>query len=229
LSFKTGLKEQKERVISGLINEGILQSSDVIRAMRQVPREQFIPEDIKDYSYVDRPLPIGHNQTISAIHMVSIMNEQCKLKVGNKVLEIGAGCGYHACTVAEIVAPLNVKKSRWGHVYSIDIIPELVELARKNIEKAEYGGRITVLHGDGGLGLSSEAPFDRIYVTAAAPSVPPPLLDQLEQGGILLIPVGGLHLFQSLLKFEKNLDGKILEYNLGSVAFVPLHGKHGFK
>jgi protein-L-isoaspartate(D-aspartate) O-methyltransferase len=221
--------EQKKRVITSLITQGVLHSQDVIRAIRAIPREEFVPEDVKPYSYMDRPLPIGHGQTISAIHMVSIMNEQCKFKVGHKILEIGTGCGYHACTVAEIVAPSNIERSLWGHVYSIDVVYELVKKARENVKRIGYHDRISIIHGDGSVGLLEEAPFDRIYVTAAAPNTPKPLIDQLKIGGILLIPVGGLHLFQSLLKYEKESDGKINQYNLGSVAFVPLRGKYGFK
>jgi protein-L-isoaspartate(D-aspartate) O-methyltransferase len=229
LPFHSQFDEQKERVITSLMAEGVLHSQDVVRAMRAVPREEFVPEDMKSHSYIDRPLPIGCGQTISAIHMVSIMNEQCKFEVGHKVLEIGAGCGYHACTVAEIVAPSNIDRSLWGHVYTVDVVYELVQIARKNITRTGYHDRISIIHGDGSIGLPEEAPFDRIYVTAAAPNTPKPLLDQLKPGGILLIPVGGLHLFQSLLKYEKKPNGKINECNLGSVAFVPLRGKYGFK
>lgn len=229
MSNKMSLKEQKERTIARLISEGILRSKDVIRALRTVPREEFLPDYLKDHAYVDTPLPIGHSQTISAIHMVGIMNEELKLRVGQKILEVGAGCGYHACTVAEILAPSDVDRKLWGHVYTVDIVTALVEGARKNLEKIGYSDRVTIMQGDGSLGLPSEAPFDGIYVTAAAPNVPPPLLDQLKLGGILLIPIGELHFFQNLFKFEKHLDGKISRRNLGSVAFVPLLGKFGFK
>jgi len=229
LPFNSQFDEQKERVIASLIAEGVLCSQNVIRAMRTVPREEFVPEEVKPHSYIDRPLPIGYGQTISAIHMVSIMNEQCKLEVGQKILEVGSGCGYHACTAAEIVAPSNIDRRFWGHVYSIDVIHELVKIAMENIKRTGYQDRISVIHGDGSIGLPEEAPFDRIYVTAAAPNTPKPLLDQLKPSGILLIPVGGLHLFQSLLKYEKKSDGKITESNLGSVAFVPLRGKYGYR
>ena len=160
--------------------------------------------------------------------MVSIMNEALELEVGHRVLEVGAGSGWHASTIAEIVAPTDTPKEKWGHVYTVEIIPELAELARKNIEKAGYGDRITIICGDGSMGYPEKAPYDRIFVTAAAPDIPKPLIEQLKNGGILVIPVGGIHLYQTLVRIRKR-DGKITEENLGGVAFVPLTGKHGYK
>jgi len=160
--------------------------------------------------------------------MVSIMDEALELEVGHRVLEIGAGSGWHASTIAEIVAPTDTPKEKWGHVYTAEIIPELAEFARKNIEKAGYGDRITIICGDGSMGYPEEAPYDRTLVTAAAPDIPKPLIEQLKNGGILVIPVGGIHLYQTLVRVRKR-DGKITEENLGGVAFVPLTGKHGHR
>jgi len=160
--------------------------------------------------------------------MVSIMDEVLELEVGNKVLEIGAGCGWHAATVAEIVAPSDMPKERWGHVYTVEIVSQLADLARTNIEKAGYSDRITIICGDGSLGYVEMAPYDRILVTAAAPDVPKPLIEQLKNGGVLVLPVGGVYLYQTLLRIRKR-DGKITEENLGGVAFVPLTGRHGYK
>ena len=229
MSERTCIEERKERTIKRLIAEGILRSPSVIRAIRVVPREEFVPPYLRRHAYVDTPLPIGHSQTISAIHMVSMMDEYLELKLGHKVLEVGSGCGYHACTIAEIVAPSTADHKRWGHVYTIEIIPELADLARRNIKKTGYAGRVTVICGDGGLGLPSKAPFDRVLVTASAPDVPRPLIEQLKPGGILIIPVGGLYYFQSLLKVMKRADGRVKRSVLCSVAFVPLTGKFGFK
>lgn len=226
---KAHIEEQKERTIERLIAGNILRSPSVIRALRVVPREEFVPQYLRNHAYVDTPLPIGHSQTISAIHMVGMMNEYLQLEVGHKVLEVGAGCGYHACTVAEIIAPSEVDQKKWGHVYTIEIIPELADLAQENVKKTGYSSRVTVICGDGSLGLPSEAPFDRILVTAAAPDVPRPLVNQLKPSGILIIPVGGLYHFQSLLKITKHAEGKIEREALSSVAFVPLVGKFGFK
>jgi len=160
--------------------------------------------------------------------MVSIMNEALELEVGHRVLEVGAGSGWHASTIAEIVAPTDTPKEKWGHVYTVEIIPELAELARKNVEKAGYGDRITIICGDGSMGYPEKAPYDRILVTAAAPDIPKPLIEQLKNGGILVIPVGGIYFYQALVRAIKR-DGKIIEENLGGVAFVPLTGKYGHR
>jgi protein-L-isoaspartate(D-aspartate) O-methyltransferase len=159
--------------------------------------------------------------------MVSIMNEALQLEVGHKVFEVGAGSGWHAATIAEIIAPSGSPRTSWGHVYTVEIVRELADLARKTIMKAGYGDRVTIMHGDGSLGFAEAAPYDRIIVTAAAPDVPKPLIDQLKPEGILLIPVGDLSLFQSLMKITKNAGGKTRAENLGGVAFVPLTGRHG--
>jgi protein-L-isoaspartate(D-aspartate) O-methyltransferase len=160
--------------------------------------------------------------------MVSIMNEALQLEVGNKVLEVGAGSGWHAATIAELVAPSGAARSEYGHVYTVEIVQDLADSARKNIMKAGYGDRVTIIGGDGSMGFPEKAPYDRILVTAAAPDVPKPLIDQLKSGGIMLIPVGNASLFQNLMKVTKT-DGKIKQENLGGVAFVPLTGKHGHR
>jgi protein-L-isoaspartate(D-aspartate) O-methyltransferase len=159
--------------------------------------------------------------------MVSIMNEALQLEVGHRVLEVGAGSGWHAATMAETIAPKDSPRSDWGHVYTVEIVQELADLARKTIMKAGYGDRITIVHGDGSMGFAEKAPYDRVVVTAAAPDVPQPLVDQLKPRGILLIPVGNLSLFQSLLKITKDSNGKTKQENLGGVAFVPLTGRFG--
>jgi len=160
--------------------------------------------------------------------MVSIMNEALELQVGHKVLEIGTGCGWHASTVAEIVAPSDKSEGEWGHVYTVEIIPELAEQAKKNIRQAGFEERVTVICRDGSLGLPEEAPFDRILVTAAAPYVPPPLKSQLKIGGMMVLPVGAVGFYQTLLRVQR-VNDDFLEEDLGGVAFVPLVGKHGHK
>jgi len=160
--------------------------------------------------------------------MVSIMDEALELEVGHNVLEIGAGSGWHASTIAEIVAPTDTQKEKWGHVYTVEIVPELAEFARKNVEKAGYGDRITIICGDGSIGCPEKAPYDRILVTAAAPNIPKPLIEQLKNGGILVIPVGGIQFYQTLVRVRKR-DEKITEENLGGVAFVPLTGRYGHR
>jgi len=159
--------------------------------------------------------------------MVSIMNEALQLEVGHKVLEIGAGCGWHAATIAEIIAPKDAPRSEWGHVYTVEIVQGLADFARKNIMNAGYGDRVTIICADGSVGYAEKAPYDRILVTAAAPDIPKPLIEQLKPNGIMLIPVGSVYLFQSLIKITKGVNGKTREENLGGVAFVPLTGRYG--
>jgi len=161
--------------------------------------------------------------------MVSIMNEALELEVGHKVLEVGAGSGWHAATIAEIVAPKDAPRSEWGHVLTLEIVQSLAETARKNIMNAGYGDRVTIVSADGSKGYVEKAPYDRIVVVAAAPSVPKPLVDQLKSEGIMLVPVGSPSMFQNLIKITKQSDGKIREENLGGVAFVPLTGEYGHK
>jgi protein-L-isoaspartate(D-aspartate) O-methyltransferase len=216
-----------ENLVNSLVRQGILQSPKVVNAMLLVPRFKFLPEDIQPYSAADAPLQIGFGQTISAPHMVCIMNEALQLEVGLKVLEVGAGSGWHAATIAELVAPKNVARSKRGHVYSVEIVQALAETARKNIRSAGFGDYVTVIYADGSKGYPERAPYDRIVVTAAAPQVPQPLLDQLKADGVMVIPVGRVLFFQTLLRLTKGADGKIKQENLGGVAFVPLTGEYG--
>jgi protein-L-isoaspartate(D-aspartate) O-methyltransferase len=153
--------------------------------------------------------------------MVAIMNEALELETGNRVLEVGAGSGYHAATVAEQVGTL-------GHVYTVEFVLELVKIARSNLEKAGYSNRVTLVQGDGSLGYADRAPYNRIVVTAAAPKIPKNLLLQLKPGGILVIPVGGRLFPQELVKARKDEQGRVERTSLGGVAFVPLIGKEGF-
>jgi protein-L-isoaspartate(D-aspartate) O-methyltransferase len=161
--------------------------------------------------------------------MVSIMNEALQLEVGQKVLEVGAGSGWHSVTIAEVIAPSDAPRSEWGCVFTVEIVQALAENARKNIMNTGYADRIKIVNGDGSKGYAKEAPYDRVVVTAAAPEVPEPLVEQLKSNGILLIPVGSMSLFQNLIKITKGSDGKIKKENLGGVAFVPLTGEYGHK
>jgi protein-L-isoaspartate(D-aspartate) O-methyltransferase len=221
------LKAEWEQLIRNLTAEGILKSENIIRAMRLVNREPFLPDIMKQSYAVDAPLPIGWGQTASAPHMVSIMNEALRLDTGQKILEVGTGSGWHACTIAEAIAPSDQPKPTWGHVFTTEIIRDLADYAQTNIEKAGYSERVTVIHHDGSQGYSAEAPYDRILATAAAPDIPKPLTDQLRPDeGVLVIPVGGTYYFQTLYRIIKK-DTKLTRENLGGVAFVPLTGKYG--
>lgn len=219
-------KELRENLVRKLISRGNLRSPNVIGAMRIVPREKFLPRNMREKAYIDTPLPLGFGQTISAPHMVAIMAEALELEVGQKVLEVGTGSGYHAAVTAEIVCPEDIENR--GHVYTLEMIPELISFAENNLKKAKYSSRVTVILKDGSMGYLDKAPYDRILVTASAPKIPKALTEQLKVGGILVIPVGDLYFFQRLLKVRKNSEESTSTENLGGVAFVPLKGKNGW-
>jgi len=220
--------EKRRRVVEALRSEGVLHDNRVARAMLKVPRELFLPSEEMSYAYVDSPLPIGHGQTTSALHMTAMFCEYAEMKPGQKVLEVGTGCGYMSCVYAEVVAPSDRPEREWGHVWSVEIIKELAESAELNVEKAGYANRVTVLHGDASVGLPEHGPYDVIIVTSAAPDVPSPLTEQLIPGGILLIPLGTPHFFQELYRLRKSANGKVTRENMGGVAFVPMRGRLGW-
>ncbi len=217
---------ERKKLIERLELEGVIRSEKVRKAMLKVPREEFVLPEYRKYAYIDSPLPILKGQTISAPHMVALMCEVADLKVGHRVLEIGTGSGYHAAVIAEIVAPKDSPEK--GHVYTIERIPELAEFAIKNLRKAGYADRVTVIVGDGTLGYSKEAPYDRIIVTAAAPKPPKPLLDQLKVGGKLIIPIGSRHL-QHLYVIKKKGQNEFIRESVTPCVFVPLVGEYGWE
>jgi protein-L-isoaspartate(D-aspartate) O-methyltransferase len=151
------------------------------------------------------------------------------MKHGQRVLEVGGGCGYMSCVYAEVVAPLQEPREAWGHVWSAELIHELAEFGRMNVERLGYAERVTFIEADASEGLPAEGSFDLIIVTSAAPEIPSELVSQLEPGGILLIPVGAAMFYQELVRVRKKADGKLLHENLGGVAFVPMKGKRGWK
>jgi protein-L-isoaspartate(D-aspartate) O-methyltransferase len=206
-------EEQRNRLIEELRFLGI--SERVLDAMRRVPRHLFVPESEWKYAYADYPLPIGWGQTISAPHMVAIMCDLLDIRDGMKVLEIGAGSGYHAAVMAVLAGS--------GHVYAVEVVEGLAEFARQNLKKAGITN-VTVVTGDGSLGLPEYAPYDRINVACAAPDILDTLTAQLKRGGKLVIPVG--RNFQELYLVTK-IDGLKKEAK-GGVVFVPLVGEKGF-
>jgi protein-L-isoaspartate(D-aspartate) O-methyltransferase len=183
----------------------------VLDALLNTPRHEFVPAYLKPFAYVNRPLPIGHSQTISQPFIVGIMTDLLDVDKDSSVLEVGTGSGYQAAVLAYCV-----KK-----VYSIEIIKELGEEARVRLQRLGYRN-VEVRIGDGYKGWPERAPFDAIIVTAAAPHVPPPLIEQLKPGGRLVIPVGGPFKPQNLTLVEKDAEGKIKIQELLPVAFVPL-------
>jgi protein-L-isoaspartate(D-aspartate) O-methyltransferase len=205
----------------------------VLAAFRRVPRERFVPREFRHLSYVDAPLGIGEGQTISQPYTVARMTELLELKPTDKVLEVGTGSGYQAAILAEIVTPRHARgdlersrEVKEGKVFTLELLAILARKAAAVISDLGYRN-VEVIVGDGSQGLSSEAPFDAIIVTAAAPEVPRPLVDQLAVGGRLVLPVGRGRL-QEMIRITKREDGTVGEEELGAYRFVPLKGKHGF-
>ena len=220
-------KEKREGLVQNLINRNILSKREVIDAMLKVKRHLFLPEEARSSAYIDSPVSIGLEQTISAPHMCAIMCEELELNEGCKVLEIGTGSGYHAALCAELVAPEG--SSNPGHVYSIERHEDLANKARESLKTAGYATRVTVIHGDGTLGLLERAPFDRILVTASSPKkIPNPFKEQLRDGGILCIPAGSKEWGQDLYVITRKGNSFDAVKKTG-VRFVPLIGKYGFE
>jgi len=215
----------RRELVQRLKEEGIVRSRKVEEAMLSIPREAFVPTHLRDRAYEDHPLPIGFGQTISAPHMVAIMTEELDPNPGDKVLEIGTGSGYQASILAYIVS-----KKPSGHVYTVERIPELAHQARQNISRAlgALSKFVTVIVGDGSKGVPHFAPYDKIIVTAAAPSIPQPLIDQLAPGGRLVLPVGD-RWSQVLTIVEKSANGRITTRIGIPCIFVPLIGEYGWK
>lgn len=231
------MRADKRRLLDYLIRDKILKTKSVIKAFETVKREEFIPKGLDKYAYVDEPLPLFEGQTISQPYTVAVMTEALEPRAGNKIVEVGAGSGYQAALLSKIV-----KK-----VITIERLESLYEFAKENLKNYK---NVKVILGDGSKGYKKEAPFDRIIITAAAPSIPEPLFEQLREKGIMIIPVGSKELSQSnkkwadswnkqfggtgygvgeqrLLKVRK-IKGKIKIEYLGPFVFVPLVGEFGF-
>lgn len=188
----------------------------VLGAMRAVPREYFLPEDMAKFAYDDRPLPIAEGQTISQPFIVASMSAAAQLRPESRVLEIGTGSGYGAAVLSRVA----------GQVWTIERIRYLADQARHCLADLGYDN-VQVVHGDGTLGLPEEAPFDAIVVTAGGPSVPQALVEQLADGGTLVIPVGPETRGQQLIRVRRRGDD-LIEQDLGPVRFVPLVGDQGW-
>ena len=184
---------------------------DVMEVMGKVPRHHFVPSKLRNSAYENRPLPIGHGQTISQPSIVALMTDLLQVDKDDIALEIGTGSGYQAAILAELV----------NHVYTIEIIKPLGVEARERLKELGYNN-VTTRIGDGYYGWEAHAPFDVIIVTAAAGSIPPPLIKQLKAGGRMVIPVGGAFFTQQLMLVEKTSNGKVTTRQILPVRFVPL-------
>jgi protein-L-isoaspartate(D-aspartate) O-methyltransferase len=203
-------EQRRSRMVQTQIEERGITDPVLLGAMRRVPRHLFVPEGIVDEAYDDRPLPIGYGQTISQPYIVALMTELAKLKRGDRVLEVGTGSGYQAAVLAEIV----------DSVWTIEILEPLARSAAERLRKLGYAS-VSVRCGDGYAGWAEHAPFDAIIVTAAPEQVPPRLIEQLNEGGRLVIPVGPALEVQSLLLVEKQ-GGEITSRHVEAVRFVPM-------
>ncbi len=202
-------QERRRLMVLRQIEARGIQDARVLRSLRRVPRHRLVPESLVDYAYYDRPLPIGFDQTISQPYIVALMSEALAVGPGARVLEVGTGSGYQAAVLAEMGAT----------VFTVEIVPELAERASNALAQLGYD-QVTVRHGDGYIGWEEEAPFDGIVVTAAPEQVPQALLDQLAEGGRLIIPVGRQGANQQLRLYHRQ-QGKIQIRSLGPVRFVP--------
>ena len=205
----TDYKAAREKMVNSQIKARGIHDSLTLAAMRSVPRHKFVPEGLMASAYIDSPLPIGYGQTISQPYIVAFMTEIIKPKKDFKVLEIGTGSGYQAAVLAQIV----------NSVYTIEIIEALFIQSKMRLDDQNYDN-IFVKNADGYYGWKEKGPFDAIVVTAAAEFVPPPLIEQLKDGGKMIIPVGTPFTIQQLLLVEKK-EGKIKTKNLMFVRFVP--------
>ncbi len=207
-------KEQEHMVESQLVRRGI-KDRRVLDAMRQVPRHLFVPKDTRGLAYCDGPLPIGQGQTISQPYIVALMTELLELTGQEKVLELGTGSGYQAAILSRLVR----------QVYSVERHAALAEQAEKVFAQLGYDN-IVISVGDGTLGWPEHSPYEAIIVTAAAPDVPQPLMEQLADGGRLVAPVGSR--WSQVLAKVKRQGETLAKEHLTAVAFVPLVGKYGW-
>lgn len=185
---------------------------NVLAAMLKVPRHEFVTRSYKELAYADSPLPIGKAQTISQPYIVALMTQSARLQPGDRVLEIGTGSGYQAAVLSELVK----------EVYTIEIVEVLANDARSDLERLGYEN-VKVKHGDGYKGWQEFAPFDAILLTAATPEIPQPLIDQLKEGGSMVLPLEGM-LFQDLVRITK-IKGQLKREEITGVRFVPMTGE----
>jgi protein-L-isoaspartate(D-aspartate) O-methyltransferase len=207
-----GREQERLSMVSRQIEARGVRDARVLEAMRTVPRHLFMPTSERVHAYEDRPVPIGHRQTISQPYIVALMSELADVEPGDRVLEVGTGSGYQAAVLAEIGAT----------VFSIEIVEPLAKRARATLEALGYGSRVRLRIGDGYGGWPEEAPFDAIVVTAAPPEVPEPLKRQLAVGGRLVIPVGDhFQRLEVMTRTEKGFRTR----TVAPVRFVPMTGK----
>jgi protein-L-isoaspartate(D-aspartate) O-methyltransferase len=214
----TSFAAEREAMVERQLRRRGITEAEILDAFRAVPREQFISEDYAHLAYGDHPLPIEANQTISQPYIVALTIQAAAIRPGDKVLEVGAGSGYAAAVISRIA----------GQVIGIERQHDLVEVARERMRRLGYDN-VAIIEGDGTKGCSQEAPFDAIVAAASGSHVPQPFIDQLKNGGRIVMPVGEPGWAQELIKVTKRPGGKLIRENLGGVRFVPLIGEEGWK
>lgn len=206
------LRLQREAMVQQQLADRGVTDQRVLQAMKSVPRHEFVPDPLRGHAYMDSPLPIGEGQTISQPYIVALMTQAARPAPDEKALDIGTGSGYQAAVLAELT----------GEVYSIEIVEALARSAEERLQRLGYEN-VQVRQGDGYRGWPAEAPFDIIIVAAAPDRVPPALVEQLREGGRIVIPVG--RGYQSLLLIEKDEHGAVSQRSIAPVAFVPMTGE----
>ena len=214
----TDFADLRERMVQRQIAARGIHDTAILDAFRAVPREAFVSPDYARDAYDDHPLPIEAGQTISQPYIVALMIAAAGIGRGDKVLEVGSGSGYAAAVMSRIA----------GEVVGIERQRDLVEVARERLQRFGYHN-VRIVEGDGTRGCPEEAPFEAILAAASGSHVPQPLLDQLAPGGRLVMPVGGAHDVQNLVKVTKRADGRLQQSDLGAVRFVPLIGEEGWR
>ncbi len=212
------MQQERERMVARQIERRGLHDPAVLAAMREVPREAFVPEKHLEHAYDDGPLPILEGQTISQPYVVALMTEALELKPDEKVLEIGTGSGYAAAVLSRVAAT----------VFTVERFATLVEYAQANLMVTGYQN-VFVHHGDGTLGWPDHAPYDAIIAAAGGPKIPEALKEQLAVGGRLVMPVGSAQRAQQLVKLTRLPEGKFKKKKLSHVRFVPLIGAQGWE
>ncbi|EMA43385.1 protein-L-isoaspartate(D-aspartate) O-methyltransferase [Halococcus saccharolyticus] len=222
---------QRERLVDRLERQGRIERETTREALLRVPRHEFVPERRQESAYADRPLPIGEDQTISAPHMVAMMTDLLGLELGDRVLEIGTGCGYHAAVTAAVVGARNDDTEPRdddteggddvGEVYSVEFHEPLAAAARERLDRLGYPVHVRV--GDGHAGWPEGAPYDAAYLTCAAADLPERVVEQVEPGGRIVAPIGQGR--QTLVRATKRADGGLDRERHGGVRFVPMQSE----
>jgi protein-L-isoaspartate(D-aspartate) O-methyltransferase len=208
---------EREAMVERQIESRGIKDPKILEAFRSVPREAFVSNEYADLAYGDHPLPIESGQTISQPYIVALMIDAAEIKAGDKVLEVGAGSGYAAAVISRIA----------GRVVAIERQRDLVEVASERMERLGYDN-VEIVEGDGTRGWPDEAPFDAIVAAASGSHVPKPWIEQLADGGHIVMPVGDPGWVQKLVKVTKGPAGKLITEDLGGVRFVPLIGEEGY-